>query len=157
VSRTGRLVECLGNPNIRDLAGTGAVTLNANADAFAERVLPMIADAQRRGHTRCVPSRPSSSGCTSRRRAAARPGTQSRWRTSSSATAPIDSNGATASLAVADDLLDRVAECTQGEARNPAGRDLGRTALTELRSEIWVELMAKWAIGAIWGSPAARV
>ena len=51
MSRTGRLVECLGNPNIRDLAGTGAVTLNANADAFAERVLPMIADAQRRGHT----------------------------------------------------------------------------------------------------------
>jgi hypothetical protein len=73
------------------------------------------------------------------------------------ATAPIDSNGATASLAVADDLLERVADCTQGEALNRAGRDLGRTALTELRPEIWVELMAKWAIGAVWGSPAGRV
>jgi DNA invertase Pin-like site-specific DNA recombinase len=51
VSRTGRVVERLGNPNIKDLAGTGAVTLKANADAFAERVLPMIGDAQRRGHT----------------------------------------------------------------------------------------------------------
>jgi hypothetical protein len=30
------------------------VTLKANADAFAERVLPMIADAQRRGHTRAI-------------------------------------------------------------------------------------------------------
>jgi hypothetical protein len=27
------------------------VTLKANADAFAERALPMIADAQRRDHT----------------------------------------------------------------------------------------------------------
>ena len=27
------------------LAGTGAVTSKANADAFAERVLPMMADA----------------------------------------------------------------------------------------------------------------
>jgi len=53
VSRTGRLVERLGNPNIKDLTGTGAVTLKANADAFAERVLPMIAD-QRRGHTRAI-------------------------------------------------------------------------------------------------------
>ena len=30
------------------------MTLKANADAFAERVLPMIADAQRRGHTRAI-------------------------------------------------------------------------------------------------------
>ena len=51
MSRTGRVVGRLGNPNIKDLTGTGAVTLKANADAFAERVLPMIADAQRRGHT----------------------------------------------------------------------------------------------------------
>jgi len=28
--------------------------LKANADAFAERVLPMIADARRRGHTRAI-------------------------------------------------------------------------------------------------------
>jgi len=38
VSRTGRVVERLGNRNIKDLTGTGAVTLKANADAFAERV-----------------------------------------------------------------------------------------------------------------------
>ena len=54
VSRTGRVVERLGKPNIKDLTGTGVVTLKANADAFAERVLPMIADAQRCGHTRPI-------------------------------------------------------------------------------------------------------
>jgi DNA invertase Pin-like site-specific DNA recombinase len=42
------------HPEHQDLTGTGTVTLKANADAFAERVLPMIADAQRRGHTRAI-------------------------------------------------------------------------------------------------------
>jgi hypothetical protein len=50
-SKAGRTCTGLGHPRIEELRGKGAVTLKADADAFAERILPTIASIQARGIT----------------------------------------------------------------------------------------------------------
>jgi DNA invertase Pin-like site-specific DNA recombinase len=51
VSRAGRLVEKLGNPDLAQHSAAGGAVIADRADDHAERVLPMIRDAQARGHT----------------------------------------------------------------------------------------------------------
>jgi DNA invertase Pin-like site-specific DNA recombinase len=50
-SKSGKVCTGLGHPRIEELRGKGAVTLKADADAFAERILPTIASIQARGIT----------------------------------------------------------------------------------------------------------
>lgn len=51
ISKAGNECHGLGHPRIADLKGKGAVSLKADADAFAERVVPVITAIQARGVT----------------------------------------------------------------------------------------------------------